>query len=199
LKLLLQSVLQTILWTILVGVLYPLAMTFACQALFPSQANGSLILGKDKDGKAVIVGSALIAQQFSSPKYFWPRPSATSPPYSTMPSGASNYGPTSKALHDNVLNNAGSLRKANDRPADTPVPSDLVFTSASGVDPDISPKAARFQINRVAAARGLKPEDVSALVDQHVEQPQWGVFGEARVNVLELNLALDQKFSAKNP
>lgn len=198
-KLILQSLRQTVLWTVLVGVLYPLAMTFVCQGLFPSQAAGSLITVKGKDGQAVVVGSALMAQQFSGGKYFWPRPSATTPVFSTVPSGASNYGPTSKSLHDNVLNNAKALRDANKLPADAPVPADLVFASASGIDPHISPDAARFQINRVAAARGLKPEDVAACVEQFVEPPQWGVFGEARVNVLKLNLALDEKWPSTKP
>jgi len=198
-KLILQSILQTILWTIIAGLLYPLGMTLICQGLFPNQANGSLIMGKDKDGKPVVIGSEFIAQQFSGSKYFWPRPSAGSPIYSTMPSGASNLGPTSKSLHDNVAGFAKTLRDASKLPADAPVPADLVFTSASGVDPHISPEAARFQISRVADARGLKPEDVSALVDQFVEEPQWGIFGEARVNVLKLNLALDDKWPATKP
>ena len=198
-KLLFQSILQTILWTLVVGLLYPLGMTLVCQGLFPAQANGSLIMGKDRDGKPVVIGSALIAQQFSSPKYFWPRPSATSPVYNTLPSGASNYGPTNKNLHDNVFNNAKALRDANKLTDDASVPSDLVFASGSGVDPHISPEAARFQINRVAEARGLKKEELDAVVNQFVEQPQWGVFGEARVNVLKLNLALDEKWPVKMP
>ena len=198
-KLLLQSILQTILWTVIAGLLYPLGMTLICQGLFPSQANGSLIMGKDKDGKPVVIGSEFIAQQFSGAKYFWPRPSAASPAYSTMPSGASNLGPTSKSLHDNVLNNAKSLRDAHKLAADAPVPADLVFTSASGVDPHISPEAARFQLGRIADARGLKKEEVSALVDQFIEGPQLGFLGESRVNVLKLNLALDDKWPATKP
>ncbi|HVU38602.1 MAG TPA: potassium-transporting ATPase subunit C, partial [Opitutales bacterium] len=141
----------------------------------------------------------LLAQQFSAPQYFWPRPSATTPVFSTVPSGASNFGPTNKNLHDNVLSHAKALREANQLPADAPVPADLVFTSASGVDPHISPEAARFQINRVASARGVKQADVSALVEQFVEPPQWGILGQARVNVLLLNLALDEKWPATKP
>ena len=194
-KLILQSIRQTIVWTLLCGILYPLAITLFCQAVFPKQANGSLVT----DAKGNVIGSTLIAQQFSGAKYFWPRPSAASPAYNTMPSGASNLGPTSKSLHDNVQGNAKTLRDASKLPADAPVPADLVFTSASGVDPHISPEAARFQIGRVADARGLKKEDVSALVEQFVEPPQWGFLGDARVNVLNLNLALDEKWPATKP
>ena len=190
LKLTLQSILQTLLWTIVAGIIYPLAITAFAQLAFPHQANGSLVM---RDGK--LVGSALIAQQFQGDKYFWPRPSAGS--YGTMPSGASNYGPTSAKLQQSVDANLAALRKAHKLPDDAPVPADLVFASASGLDPHISPEAARFQIARVAAARGMSAEQVTALVDKFVEPPQWGFLGEARVNVLQLNLALDQADSNK--
>ncbi len=184
-KLTLQSIRQTLLWTVVAGILYPLTLTVFAQLVFRDQANGSLV---ERDGK--IVGSALLAQQFQGDKYFWPRPSAAT--YGTMPSGASNYGPTSANLQKNVDSNLAALRTAHKLPADAPVPADLVFASASGVDPHISPEGARFQIARVAAARGLGVDQVTALVEKFIEPPQWGFLGEARVNVLLLNLALDQ-------
>jgi K+-transporting ATPase ATPase C chain len=183
-KLIMQSIRQTILWTIVTGILYPIVITIIAQVAFHSQANGSLLV---RNGQ--VVGSALLAQQFTGDKYFWPRPSAGS--YATVPSGASNYGPTSQKLHDAVATNAAAFRAGNKLPADAPVPADMVFTSASGLDPHISPAAARLQVARVAAARGIGEDQVRALVEKFVELPQWGVFGEARVNVLQLNLALD--------
>jgi K+-transporting ATPase ATPase C chain len=189
-KLTLQSILQTLFWTVLTGMIYPLVITVFAQAAFHDQANGSLVM---RDGK--IVGSALIAQQFQGDTYFWPRPSAGT--YATMPSGASNLGPTSAQLQKNVDANLAALRTAHKLPADAPVPADLVFTSASGVDPHISPEGARCQIARVAAARGVGAEQVAALVENFVEPPQWGFLGEARVNVLQLNLALDRQFLVK--
>ncbi len=193
-KLITQSIRQTLLWTVVTGVLYPLVMTVFAQLVFPAQANGSLI---QRDGK--VVGSALMAQQFTGDKYFWPRPSACT--YGTGPTGiagssGSNLGPTSAQLQKNV--DAAALRTASKLPADAPVPADLVFASASGLDPHISPEGARFQISRVAAARGLSADVVGKLVDQFVEAPQWGFLGEPRVNVLQLNLALDAA-SPKKP
>lgn len=183
-KLLIQSIRQTILWTVIAGVAYPLVMTGIAQLLFHKQANGSLI---ERHGQ--VVGSELIAQQFTGDRYFWPRPSAGS--YATVPSGASNYGPTSQALQSNVTANAAAFRTGNKLAADAPVPADMVFTSASGLDPHISPESARLQVARVATARGLAENQVRALVEKFVEPPQWGIFGEPRVNVLELNVALD--------
>ena len=184
-KLLIQSILLTIVFTVITGILYPLAITGISQVAFHNQANGSLLV---RDGK--VVGSELLAQQFTGDKYFWPRPSAGS--YATVPSGASNLGPTSQALQSNVTANATAFRTGNKLAADAPVPADMVFTSASGLDPHISPEAARLQVGRVAAARSLGADQVKALVEKFVESPQWGIFGEARVNVLRLNLALDE-------
>lgn len=184
-KLFIQSILLTVIFTVLTGIVYPLVMTGICQVAFPGKANGSLIV---RDGQ--VVGSELLAQQFTGDKYFWPRPSAGS--YATVPSGASNLGPTSQALQSNVTANATAFRTANKLAADAPVPADMVFTSASGLDPHISPEAARLQVARVAAARGINADDVKVLVEKFVEPPQWGIFGEARVNVLRLNLALDE-------
>jgi K+-transporting ATPase ATPase C chain len=190
-KLLIQAVRQTILWSILAGVMYPVLMTLFAQAAFHSQANGSLVEGPD--GK--LIGSALLAQQFQGSNYFWPRPSACS--YGTGPTGitassGSNLGPTSGALHTNVINNATAFISANNLPSTTVVPADMVFASASGLDPHISPEAARLQIPRVAASRGLPEDKVKELTEQHIEPPQWGFLGQARVNVLLLNVALDR-------
>ncbi len=189
-KLTLQSLLQLIAWTLVCGVGYPLVMTGIIQLLFPHQANGSLVTVSGK-----LVGSELMAQQFTGDKYFWPRPSANT--YGSSPSGlvassGSNLGPTSAQLQTNVAANAKALRSSLHLADDAPVPADLVFASASGVDPHISPEAARFQIPRVAAARKLSEEHVRAVVERFVEPAQWGFLGEARVNVLLLNLALDQ-------
>lgn len=183
-KLLIQSILLTIVFTVLTGVIYPLVITGVSQVAFHNQANGSLI---ERDGQ--IVGSELLAQQFTGEKYFWPRPSAGS--YATVPSGASNLGPTSQTLQSNVTANATAFRTAHKLAADAPVPADMVFASASGLDPHISPESARLQVSRVAAARGISADRVKTLVENFVEPPQWGVFGEPRVNVLRLNLALD--------
>lgn len=193
-KLITQSVRQTIVWSLVAGVLYTAVMTVVAQVLFPAQANGSLI---EKDGK--IVGSALLAQQFTGTNYFWPRPSACG--YGTGPSGivassGSNLGPTSGTLQTNVQNNAAAFLSGNNLPTNTPVPADMVYASASGLDPDISPEAARLQIKRVAASRGLGEDKVTALVAEFTQQPQWGFLGQARVNVLRLNLALDKLANA---
>ena len=189
-KLTFQAIRMTLVFTVITGCLYPFVMTVVAHVAFPAQAEGSLVL---RDGK--LVGSALIAQQFQGTKYFWPRPSAGT--YATVPSGASNLGPTSAALQTNVIANLKSLRDAHKLPADAPVPADLVFTSASGLDPHISPDGARFQVRRVAEARGVSEDAVKGLVESLVEGPQWGIFGQARVNVLNLNLALDRQFPPK--
>jgi len=191
-RLFIQSIRQTILWTIIAGVAYPLVMTGLAQVLFHRQANGSLI---ERNGK--VVGSELLAQQFTGDKYFWPRPSTGS--YATVPSGASNLGPTSQALQSNVTANAAAFRTGNKLPADAPVPADMVFASGSGLDPHISPEAARLQVARVAAARGITENQIKALLERFVEPPQWGIFGEPRVNVLRLNVALDELNAKKAP
>ncbi|HWU84944.1 MAG TPA: potassium-transporting ATPase subunit KdpC [Rhodocyclaceae bacterium] len=168
------------------GLLYPALVTGLAQAVFPQQAAGSLI---EKDG--TLIGSALIGQQFSSPQYFWGRPSATAPqPYNAAASSGSNQGPLNPALQDAVKARAQALHDA-DPGNDRPIPADLLTASASGLDPHISPAAADYQIARVARARKLDPATVRALVEDNTEGRNFGFFGEPRVNVLELNLALD--------
>jgi K+-transporting ATPase ATPase C chain len=181
-----SAVLMTIVMTVLTGIVYPLVVTGIAQAGFARQANGSLI---ERDGKAV--GSALIGQPFSDPKYFWSRPSATGPvPYNAGASSGSNQGPLNPALADAVKGRIEALQKA-DPENKTPVPVDLVTASGSGLDPHISPAAAEYQIARVARARGVDVDRIRALVNAHTEGRQLGFLGEPRVNVLELNLALD--------
>ena len=173
--------------TILTGFIYPAIMTVSGQALFPRQASGSLIKSGD-----TIRGSELIGQPFSEPKYFWSRPSATSPHgYFAGASSGSNLGPTNSALLQAVNDRIAAL-KAVDADNKEPVPVDLVTTSASGLDPHISPAAAKYQIGRVAKARNMPLDKVTALVEQFTEARQLGFLGEPRVNVLKLNLALDQ-------
>jgi K+-transporting ATPase ATPase C chain len=172
--------------TILLGVAYPLAIAGLARAVFPSQAAGSLIHRGN-----VLVGSSLIGQSFSDPKYFWGRPSATAPqPYNGLASGGSNLGPLNPALLDKV---AGQVKLLHDADPDNtrPVPVDLVAASASGLDPEISPAAADYQASRVARLRNLPLAAVQSLVTQHQKRALFDVLGEARVNVLELNLALD--------
>lgn len=175
-----------VLLSALTGIVYPLAVTGAARAVFPAQAAGSLIV---RDG--VPVGSTLIGQNFTDPKHFWGRPSATSPmPYNGASSGGANQGPLNPALADAVKGRIEALRAAD--PGNTvPVPVDLVTASASGLDPDISPAAARYQAPRVARLRNLPVAQIEQLIDAHTELRLWGLFGEARVNVLALNLALD--------
>jgi len=174
------AVLMTIVTTVLLGLVYPLVITGLAQVLFPDQANGQLIT---RDGR--VIGSRLIGQTFSSAKYFHSRPSAAGSGYDATSSSGTNLGPTSKKLIDAVTANVEAAQKDN---PGMPVPVDLVTSSASGLDPHISPAAARFQVPRVARERGLTEADVQALVDRFTEGRQWGVLGEPRVNVLELNL-----------
>ncbi|OOG64130.1 potassium-transporting ATPase subunit C [Rhodanobacter sp. B04] len=185
-RLLRNAAMLLLLMTAITGVLYPLVATGLAQLVFPRQANGSLIV---KDGKPI--GSVLIGQSFTDPKYFWGRPSATTPQADNgVNSGGSNLGPTNPALTDAVKQRIAALRAAD--PGNTaPVPVDLVTASASGLDPEISPAAAQYQLARVAKARGLGTTQVQALVDEYTSGRQLGVFGEPRVNVLQLNLALD--------
>jgi len=170
------------------GLAYPAVMTAFGQAVFHRQVNGSLI---DVNGK--VVGSALIGQQFDAPQYFWGRLSATSPnPYNATGSGGSNLGPTNPALADEIKGRIAALKAAG-TDVSQPIPADLVTSSGSGLDPEISPAAAAYQVARVAKARNLSANDVQALVERYTKGRQFGVFGEPRVNVLELNLALDGK------
>ena len=171
---------------VITGLIYPFVITGVAQAVFPQQANGSLIY---RNGQPV--GSALIGQSFDDPKYFWGRLSATSPyPYNAAASSGSNYGPLSSALTDAAEARIAALKVA-DPGNTTPIPVDLVTASASGLDPHISPAAALYQVPRVARARGLSEDQVRALVGQFTKGRQFGLLGEPRVNVLELNLALE--------
>lgn len=175
-KTLFQALRLFLLLTLLTGVAYPLAVTAVTRLVFPNQTGGNLVY---HEGKAV--GSALLAQKFESTLYFWPRPSAGD--YATVPSGASNLGPTSEALKKAIADRRAKFG------ADAPM--DMLTASGSGLDPHLSPQAAAWQVARVAAARGLDAERVAALVAEVTEPPQWGIFGEPRVNVLALNLRLD--------
>jgi len=183
LKQLRPAILLTIVMTVLLGLAYPLGMTGLAGALFPHQAGGSLIV---KDGK--VIGSELIGQQFTSPKYFHGRPSAAGNGYDAANSSGTNLGPTSKKLLDQVRAASAALAKEN---PGKPIPVDLVTSSASGLDPDITPAAALFQVPRVAAARKLSQEAVTKLVEDHIDGRLLGLIGEPHVNVLKLNMALD--------
>jgi len=177
--------------TLLTGVIYPLFVTLVAQVFYTDQANGSLL---SRDGQ--VIGSALIGQQTDDPRYFWWRPSAVEYMQGATlnnlgSSGATNYGWTSATLANEVAQRHADFRQQNDLSDSVPVPDEMLFASGSGLDPHISPEAARLQIDRVASARGLDPETVAALVEQHIEMPQFGFLGQSRVNVLRLNLALD--------
>lgn len=176
-----------VLLSVITGLVYPLAVTGIAQLAMPAAANGSLLL---RDGEPV--GSALIGQPFSDPKYFWGRPSATAPqPYNALASSGANLAPTNPALVDAVRERVEALRAADPQNM-RPVPQDLVTASGSGLDPHISPAAAEYQVGRVARARAMPEDTVRALVRSHTESPDLGVLGQARVNVLGLNLALDR-------
>ena len=185
-KNLITAVLMTIATTILLGIIYPLVVTGLAQVLFPRQANGQLIY---RNGN--VIGSSLIAQGFSGAGYFHPRPSAAGNGYDAANSNGSQLGPTNQKLIDRVKGDVASAQTEN---PGVPVPIDLVTTSASGFDPDITPAAAKFQIQRVAAERKAPMAEIDKLVQQHTAGRQWGFLGEPRVNVLELNLALDDRF-----
>jgi K+-transporting ATPase ATPase C chain len=185
---LVPAVLAFLALTVLTGLAYPLAMTGAAQVLFPNRADGSLI---KRDGK--VVGSRLIGQNFSAPRYFHPRPSAAGDGYDAMSSSASNLGPTNPALTAEVRKRVAEYRSENGLPAGSAVPADAVTASGSGLDPHISKANARLQAPRVARARGLSLADVLTLVAEHTDSRSLGFLGEPAVNVLELNLALDSR------
>jgi K+-transporting ATPase ATPase C chain len=191
------ALLMTLILTVITGLAYPLAITGIAQAVFPHQANGSLLY----DAGGTVIGSELIGQEFTSPGYFHGRPSVTvdadtseDRPYNAANTTASNLGPTNQKLIDTVADRAKAYREENGLAADAGVPVDAVTSSGSGLDPHITPANAQLQINRVAQARGAAPADVTALVQQNTEGRTLGLLGEPRVNVLKLNLALDGKY-----
>lgn len=176
--------------TVLTGIVYPFVVTFFARAAWSEQAGGSLLKVNGR-----IAGSALLAQKTEDLRYFWPRPSACD--YATIPSGASNLGPSSAALQKTAQDRAAAWRKANNLAADIDLPGDVVFASGSGLDPDISPRAAQLQVERVAGARHLNAEQrekLTTLVVAAIDEPQFGIFGQPRINVLKLNIALDSLF-----
>lgn len=185
------AVLMTIATTILLGIIYPLVVTGIAQVMFPNKANGQLIYVSGK-----IVGSRMIGQAFTSPGYFHSRPSAAGNGYDATASNGSQYGPTNQKLIDRVKEAVATAQAEN---SDTPVPIDLVTASASGLDPEISPAAAVFQLRRVAKARGIDEAQLQQLLAKHTARRQFGFLGEPRVNVLELNLDLDQQFPGTKP
>ncbi len=184
------AVLYTVATTVLVGLIYPFVVTGLALLVSRNKANGQLI-GRN----GVVIGSRILAQPFSSPRYFHPRPSAAGPNgYDATNSGGTNYGPTNQKLMDRIRSDAATLASENPH---APVPVDLVTTSGSGLDPDITPAAAEFQVPRVAKARGITEDELRRVVQGHTQRRQFGFLGEPRVNVLELNLALDDKFPQK--
>ncbi len=183
-KNLLIAVLMTVATTVLLGIVYPLVVTVLAQVLFHDKANGQLV---SRNGE--VIGSRIIGQPFVSDKYFHSRPSAAGNGYDAGNSSGSNLGPTNQKLIDRVTSDTATAHAEN---PNTPVPIDLVTTSASGLDPDITPAAALFQVPRIARVRGLSEDEMRALVESHVQQRQFGILGEPRVNVLALNLALDE-------
>ena len=188
-KHLITALLMTVVMTVLLGMIYPLVITGLAQVLFRDKANGQLV---SRNGE--VIGSRIIAQPFTSAKYFHPRPSAAGNGYDAANSGGTNLAPTNQKLIDRVRADAASLQKEN---PNQPIPVDLLTTSASGLDPEISPAAAEFQIPRVAHERGVAESAVRDLVRKHTQQRDLGLLGEPRVNVLELNLALDDLASSK--
>jgi K+-transporting ATPase ATPase C chain len=194
-KNLITAVLYTIATTLLLGVVYPLVITGLAQLFFKDKANGQLIQSGEGAGPQKIIGSRLIAQPFTGAQYFHPRPSAAGTNgYDASNSSGSNLGPTNQKLVDRVKTDVTTLQSEN---RDLPIPIDMVTTSGSGLDPHITPAAAQFQIARVAAARNMDVKTLAALVAEHTEQRQFGLLGEPRVNVLELNLAIDEKYLIK--
>ena len=182
-KNLLISVLMTVVTTVLLGLVYPLVVTALAQLFFRDKANGQLV-----ERSRTVVASRIIAQPFVGAGYFHPRPSAAGAGYDATSSGGTNFGPTNQKLIDRVNADVATAQAEN---PSKPVPADMVTTSASGLDPDITPASAEFQVPRIAKARGMSEDAVRAIVAQHTQGRQWGFFGEPRVNVLELNLSLD--------
>ncbi len=183
-----RAVLATLILAVVCCAIYPLVVFGISQALFPAQANGSLIV----DAQGTVRGSRLIGQQFTADKYFHSRPSAAGNGYDSTSSGGSNLGPTSQKLRDSIAQNVADYRSQNGLATNAPVPADAVTASASGLDPHISHANAELQVERVAKARGMAPEKVRTLIAQHTDGPDLGALGDPGVNVLELNLALDQ-------
>jgi K+-transporting ATPase ATPase C chain len=183
LKQIYPAIAMTVVLTVLLGIIYPLAVTGLASVMFPAKAGGSLI---EKNGK--VIGSSLIGQPFTGPGYFHSRPSAAGTGYDGTASGGTNLGPTSQKLMDNVKTATESLREEN---PGSPIPIDMVTASASGLDPHITPAAAEFQVPRIVKERGMNADQVRGLVREHTEGRQFGLLGESRINVLELNLALD--------
>ena len=190
-KNLVTSILMTVVTTILLGLVYPLAMTAISQLLFRDKANGQLI---SRDGK--VIGSRILGQPFTGPGYFHSRPSAAGNGYDAANSGGTNLGPTNQKLVERVRQDTAALQAEN---PGHPVPVDMVTTSASGLDPDITPAAAYFQVPRIAGERHINEQQLSALVHDHIQPRQLGFLGEPRVNVLELNLALDAQSTSAGP
>jgi K+-transporting ATPase ATPase C chain len=193
-NILLVAILTTVVTLVLTGIIYPFVITGLAQLLFPWRANGSLAT----DDRGQVVGSELIAQGFTNPSYFQPRPSAAGNGYDAAASSGSNLGPTSKKLQDRAAQDLARLKEENPG-AQGPVPIELVTTSASGLDPHLSPQAALWQIPRVARVRGVAPERVKAIIDAYTESRTFGLLGEPRVNVLLVNLALDRQFGRPAP
>jgi K+-transporting ATPase ATPase C chain len=183
-----QALLIFCFFAILCGVVYPVCITAISQLLFPRRANGSIIISGDKN-----VGSEFIGQQFKSSKYFHGRPSATEPAYNASGSAGSNLGPTNAHFLEEVMKRVEEVKIANRLPVDTPIPADLVLASASGLDPHISVESAMIQVKRIAKERGVAEAEVEAMVRRHIEHPLLEIWGESRVNVLKLNLALDSQ------
>lgn len=181
------AIVSTVFFTLLLGLAYPLAITAAARAMAPFQADGSLI----RTASGTVIGSALIAQGFTRPEYLHPRPSAAGKGYDATSSGGSNLGPLNPDLLKRVKGDAEALRKED---GSGEIPADAVTTSASGLDPEISPANARLQIARIALARGIDPASVQSVVDQDTRGPTWGFLGQPRVNVLKVNLALDARY-----
>jgi K+-transporting ATPase ATPase C chain len=193
LKELRPSIVMVLALSLILGLGYPLAVTGIAQVVFPGKADGSLIT----DSSGNTIGSRLIAQNFTDPKYFWPRPSAAGADgYDGTASSGSNLGPTSQKLRDAVTERASGLREANSLSDDADVPAEAVTASASGLDPDISPDNAYFQAQRVAEARGVSLDAMLEFIDDHTEGRTLGLLGQERVNVLELNMALDEQYPA---